>query len=84
MWDNVALNDILEQSRERNCAGEIKGNFRYLGGLIMSQNLLRREQKKPLPFGSRELEIPHAVPRRGPSWAKSGAGWGGLGCLGGR
>lgn len=46
-----------------NSPGQIKGNFSCLGGLV-SQNLLRREQDKHLPFGGRELEILHAVPRR--------------------
>lgn len=67
-----------------NSAGEIKENFRCLGCLIISQNLLRREQNKHLPFGGRELEILYAVPRVEPSWAKRRASRGGLCCLGSR
>ena len=55
-----------------NSAREIKGNFRCVGSLMISQNLLRRGQNKCLPFGGRELELCHALPGRELSWPRGG------------
>lgn len=59
---------------ETNSAGGIKRDFR---GLIMSQNLLRREQEECLPFEGRELETLVSVREKSLA-GQIGAGRGGL------